>query len=135
MTADRTGRRKLVLDRDESSISFHCQKQFLPPSNSPCLGGGDGGDVLTGQALQNCRLASIIKTQEQDPQLSIRRGFQFPKKVGSLFSFPNTNKIIPENAKETHCRCDKNNWSSDENSKLMPTNKLKCCWIDGGALL
>ena len=81
MTADRTGRGKLVLDRDESSISFHCQKQVLPPSNSHCLGGGDGGDVLTGQALQNCRLASIIKTQEQDPQLSIRRGFQFPKKL------------------------------------------------------
>ena len=54
-------------------------------------------------------------------------------RIISFFSKHNQN--IPENAEETHCRCKKNKWSSDENSKLMPTNKLKCCWIDGGALL
>ena len=42
-----------------------------------CLGGGDGGDVLAGQALQDGRLARVVQPEQQDPQLSVRRGLQF----------------------------------------------------------
>ena len=41
-----------------------------------CLGGGDGGDVLAGQALQDGRLARVVQPEQQDPQLSVRRGLQ-----------------------------------------------------------
>ena len=42
------------------------------------LGGGDGGDVLAGESLEDGGLASIVKTKQQDSQLSLWGGFQFP---------------------------------------------------------
>ena len=45
------------------------------------LGGGDGRDVLAGEGLEDGRLASVIKTQEQDPQLPVRRRLQLSEKL------------------------------------------------------
>ena len=37
------------------------------------LGGGDGGDVFTGEALQDGRLSCIVQTKQQYPQFSVWR--------------------------------------------------------------
>ena len=50
---------------------------FIKHRSDVCLGGGDGGDVLAGQALQNGRLARVVQPEQQDPQLSVRRRLQF----------------------------------------------------------
>ena len=40
------------------------------------LCGGDGVDVFAGECLEDCRLAGIVETQQEDPQLSVGRCFQ-----------------------------------------------------------
>ena len=34
-------------------------------------------NVLAGQTLEDGGLASVVKTKQQDPQLSVRRGLKF----------------------------------------------------------
>ena len=42
------------------------------------LGWSDGGDVFTGQTLENGRLPCIVQTKQQYPQFLVRRWLQFP---------------------------------------------------------
>ena len=57
--------------------SIFLTSSFIKYRSDVCLGGGDGGDVLAGQALQNGRLARVVQPEQQDPQLSVRRRLQF----------------------------------------------------------